>query len=414
MAAASVALPVRAVRSVVRVGRAQGASEVLRRAVRVLGDRVGAWAPDDDFDPADIVDSSRVSRAVPARPVPRSRRLRVGFVTTPPVVGSGGHTTMFRLVSALEEAGHECVLFLYDRFHGDLESQTADLRRGWPWMRAEVRRAADGITGVDAAVASGWQTAHVLARATSPMHRLYLVQDYEPFFYPRGSTYALAEDTYRFGFHHVAVGEMVGTHLRRLGVPVDVVPFGCDTGVYHLAQPPARRRGVVFYVRPGADRRGFALARLALTEFHRRCPDEPVHVYGEAGRVDLPFPVVNHGRLTPAQLNDLYNGAVAGLALSFTNISLVVSEMLAAGLVPVVNDAPDSRADVRPEAAVAWAAPTPSAIAERLVDLVGSTDEDRPVRVAASVVADEWRPARDRFVGIVEEVLYHSSSAERT
>ena len=58
----------------------------------------------------------------------------------------------------------------------------------------------------------------------------------------------------------------------------------------------------------------------------------------------LPFPARVHARLTPAQLNEVYNRCATALALSFTNISLIPYELLAAGVLPVLNDWPGARA----------------------------------------------------------------------
>ena len=75
------------------------------------------------------------------------------------------------------------------------------------------------------------------------------------------------------------------------------------------------------------------LACVALMLFHRLHPDQEIHVYGAAPR-GLDIPVTFHGRLTTAELNDLYGRTIAGLAMSFTNITLVAEEMLAAGSIP--------------------------------------------------------------------------------
>ena len=48
----------------------------------------------------------------------------------------------------------------------------------------------------------------------TPMRRLYFIQDFEPYFYGRGSMYSLAEDSYRFGFRCIALGQMVAGTLR--------------------------------------------------------------------------------------------------------------------------------------------------------------------------------------------------------
>ncbi|WP_202862459.1 hypothetical protein [Antricoccus suffuscus] len=316
------------------------------------------------------------------------------------------------MIQALEEAGHATVLFLHDRFGGDVRHHERIVREGWPDVRSEVVDVAGGIRGVDACIATGWPSAHVLASAgTQAMRRLYFVQDYEPYFYARGSEYALAEDTYRFGFRCIALGRMVGDLLRsEVGVDADVTEFGCDTNVYrHLG--PQSRSGVVFYTRPVNARRGYLLGTLALEKFHQRHPEQEIHVYGQK-TVDLPFPVTNHGRLTPAQLNELYNKTIAGIAMSFTNISLVAEEMLAAGTIPVVNDSPYARADLPSEFA-SWAKPTPGAIADALCALVeAEAIEARALQAASSVRGDMWRPAQADVVRIVEDEVYGPPSPE--
>lgn len=239
------------------------------------------------------------------------------------------------------------------------------------------------------------------------MRRLYFIQDFEPYFYARGSMYSLAEDTYRFGFRNIALGEMVGRLLRSdVGVSPDVTEFGCDTSVYRPLRGRVRN-GVVLYARPGVSRRGYWLARLALTQFHNLHPEVTIHLYGsEVG--DLPFPVTQHGRLAPTDLNELYNSCIAGLALSFTNISLVAEEMLAAGTVPVVNDSVHSRADLANQH-VAWAMPTPHGIAAALSAAVMRADGADVARAAAASVRQfGWTKARADVVRILEEEVYGS------
>ncbi|HLT60821.1 MAG TPA: glycosyltransferase family 1 protein [Microlunatus sp.] len=384
--------------------RRGGAGAAMTRTVRFAYRRLGVESLEVPLLSEDIADSTRLDLPVPPIPPDRGSRLTVGWVTNPPSLGSGGHTTMFRMIAGLEAAGHRCVIFLYDRYGGDVAQHRMIIRRGWPEIRAEVLDADDGVAGVDAAVATGWESAHVLARrGTAPMRRLYFVQDYEPYFYPRGPEYALAEDTYRFGFRCIALGRMVASELRtEVGIDPDVIPFGCDTDVYRMA-PAGPRTGIVCYARPGAARRGYWLGGQALAEFQRRHHDVPIHVYGDAPR-SLPFLAVRHGRLTPNELNALYNTCIAGLALSFTNISLVAEEMLAAGTIPVINDAPEARADLENDHA-RWARPTPTAIADALSELVETVDPDR-VEAAAASTRRGWTVAQSDVVRIVEEETY--------
>lgn len=384
--------------------RREGARGSLKRVVRRAYERVGASALDFGLLPDDIADSTRLSPVAPPR-LAGDRPITVGWLTTPPAPGSGGHTTMFRMVEALERAGHRCVVLLYDRHFGTLADQARVIRTCWPNVRAEVRAVDDGFDDLDACVATGWQTAHVLARRSGPdLHRLYFIQDYEPFFCARGSEYELAADSYRFGFTNIALGDMVHHRLTtELAVPSTVVPFSCDTTVYGL-RDAGPRSGVVFYAKRELPRRGYLLATLALAEFHRRHPEQEIHCYGSP-TPGLPFPVTHHGRLDPEGLNGLYNRVVAGLAMSFTNISLVAEEMLAAGCIPVVNNSPDSRADLRNDL-VEWALPTPGGIADALGRVVSRPDAaEQALAAAGSVRRDDWRIPGEGVVRIVEELV---------
>lgn len=386
--------------------RADGPRVLAQRLTRYAYGRLDAASLDQPLLDDDISDSKRLNLAVPEQRPSRSEPLRIGWVMTPPQAGSGGHTTLFRMVEAVERAGHRCDLFLYDRYGGDVRGHERVIHDWWPNIRAGIHDAAAGISGVDACVASSWDSAHVLARrGTSPMRRLYFVQDFEPYFYPRGSIYSLAEDSYRFGFRTIALGEMVGRLLRsEVGISPDVTEFGCDTSVYRPL-PDRVRTGVVLYARPDVPRRGFWLARLALQLFHERHPNVDIHFYG-AEVTGLPFPATQHGRLTPIELNELYNSSIAGLAMSFTNISLVAEEMLAAGVIPIVNDSVHSRADLANDH-VAWANPTPLSLAEQLSAVVTSGDRSAAAREASESVRQfGWSRAESDTVRIIEDEVY--------
>ncbi|WP_104162716.1 glycosyl transferase group 1 [Cryobacterium sp. N22] len=386
--------------------RRQGIRELGQRGVNRLYRAMDVGQLEFPLLPGDVMDSRRLQLPVPDATPPTDRPARVGWVCTPPAAGSGGHTTLIRMIIEVERQGHECVLFLYDRHGGDIRRQERTIREHWPELRATVQNASAGIRGVDACVASGWQTAHALASHSggAAMRRLYFIQDYEPYFYPRGSLYALAEDSYRFGFRPLALGHMVAELLRsEVGVEPDVVEFGCDTSVYSLTNA-GDRAGVVFYEKPGNDRRGFVLGRLALEEFHRTHPDQPIHLYGGAGS-HWTIPVIRHGRLTPAELNRLYNQTVAGIAMSFTNISLVAEEMLAAGTIPIINDAATARADLAHSEAV-WALPTPSGIAEALAATVSAPGQRERAKRAAAGARAGWDATAQNVAALILAEIY--------
>ena len=354
----------------------------IRRLLRAIDERADLRALDFPLDDGDIVSATNVYYRPPARP---GGPLNIGWLCTPPSPGSGGHTTLFRMVRGLEERGHRCAILLYDRHGGMLERHRSVIRTCWPWLKADVLSVPSSLQGFDACVASSWETAHVLAARTPQdcsMAAYYFVQDYEPYFYPRGSLYSLAEDSYRFGFTHLALGSMVAGTLRyEVGVESETVPFGSDLSAY-VRTNEGDRSGVVFFVRPDTDRRGYDLGRLALREFHKLHPEQEIHTYGSKAR-GWGIPLTQHGTLTPADLNELYNRTISGLALSFTNITLVASEMLAAGNLAVLNDHQFARPVLNNSEAV-WAPPTPKCLADALGQIVSAPDRvSRSLRAAA-------------------------------
>ena len=390
-----------------RILRDDGPRRVAQRISRVAYYRLGASGLDFPLDLDNVADSHDLSLAVPVHRPHHGALLTIGWICTPPSPGSGGHTTMFRMIEAVEAAGHTCVLYLYDRFGGQVSRHESVIRESWPQVRAEVRSVADGLQASDAYVACGWQSAHVLAaHANLPTRRLYLVQDFEPFFYPRGTEYALAEDTYRFGFRCLAVGWMVSDILEtQFGVRATVAEHGCDTSVYRLTNPDDRN-GVVFFARPGVARRGFELGVLALQEFHRRHPDQTIHIFGDAA-AQVPFPAIRHGSLAPARLSELYNRCRVGLAMSFTNVSLVPAEMLACGAIPVIGGLRCPPADLD-NPFVRWCDPTPHQLADKLCAVV-EAGKPSPAEVAASVRAMSWDAAQRVSLEIIEDEVYGPS-----
>ena len=177
------------------------------------------------------------------------------------------------------------------------------------------------------------------------------------------------------------------------GMAADHFDFGCDLDKYGIDRSPdaAGRRGdVCYYCRPSTPRRAHELAVLALDLFASRHPEVEIHAYGEPAG-GLPFPVTDHGLLTPEQLNALYNRCIAGLVISATNVSLVPHEMLAAGCIPVVNDAEHNRVVLDSEH-VSYAPATPFGLADALSRLVSQARRRRVWRPPRRPPASRRRP----------------------
>ena len=404
------ARPIERVRQTQRLLRTEGCASVAARLLNRVAHRLSPPGSGRiPVDRADLECAAQVAAAGWVLPPPLEPEigepLTIAWVSSPPGPGSGGHTTMFRLVSALEQAGHRCILYLRDEHGWELEPHERTIRSWWPWVRAEVRDAADGIEDAHAIFATSWETAYPVLASPARGVRCYLVQDFEPAFYPAGSESLLAEATYRFGFHGVTPGRWLAERLQRdYEMTSDYFDFGRDqTYALNLSIRPEDRTAVCLYARPGTPRRAYELGVMSLDLFAEWHPEVDIHLFGLEGK-KLPFKAINHGLQTPEQLNELYNRSIAGLVLSATNVSLVPHEMLAAGCIPVVNDADHNRV-VLDNDHVAYSSATPFALAETLSALIERPLVERQAAAeaaAASVQDTLWDDAGAAVVRIVE------------
>jgi glycosyltransferase involved in cell wall biosynthesis len=294
-------------------------------------------------DGSDYEDAARMLRdgAVPLLdPVPgmaERQRLRIALVVPPWRRGSGGHNTLFQLISRLERRGHVCSIWVHDTFN--------ELHSTWPAvLRSEINewfvpfegpvfKGFDGWHGADVAIATGWQTVHPILALPGCRARAYVVNDHEPEFFPTSTEYRLAEDTYRHGLHCIAASpwlrDLVAT---RYGASADAFQLGVDHDVYAPQPIPRRDDTVVYYARHSTDRRAVPVGLMALEELYRRRPGTRIVLFGTDKPPLTSFPYEHLGVLGGAQLAALYSEATVGLCLSLTNFSLMPKEMLACGL----------------------------------------------------------------------------------
>ena len=298
----------------------------------------------------------------------------------------------------LEERGHDCRMYvMYMGERRDIDRDRRAVRDRFPHLRAEVHDVDDGMRPADIVLATGWPTAYCARAARSAGVRFYLVQDFEPMFYPASSNATLAEETYRFGFHGLTAGRWLSGKLsREYGMACDSFDLGVDLDTYRV-ENTGERNGVMFYARPATERRGYELGMLALDQFARRHPGIEIHLVGQDIRWRRPtFRYTSHGHLSAAGLAEVYNRCAAGLVLSLTNISLLPAELLAAGCLPVMNDAENTRASFdNPNAA--FAAARPDLLADALAQAV--TRSNTPgwrEQAAASVGPLSWDLVADQ------------------
>lgn len=395
-------------RSYVRQSRALIAAKGLRAITGKLSAAAGEWlAPSGSCLPVKADDILRANLSSPEEtrtlPLGPFERPSVNWVSIPAKAGSGGHTTMFRIIRHLEALGFENRLYFYNVYDADLEYY-ADIARESYGFWGKIGEIVKGMEDAHAVVATSWPTAYPVFNSLCLGKRFYFVQDFEPSFYPTSSLSLLAENTYKMRFHGITAGRWLSSKLQQeYGMSADPFDFGCDTDVYKRDNS-FDRSGIVFYARQETARRGFELGMMALEIFARRHPDVTIHLYG--GKVVRPaFPCRNHGIVSPQELNKIYNQCFAGLSISLTNVSLVPHEMIASGCIPIVNEGIHNRIVLDNEF-VHYAEPDPHSLAAALSNIMNLSDRTTLSRRAAkSVSGSSWEAAANTVSRIIRSVI---------
>ncbi len=204
---------------------------------------------------------------------------------------------------------------------------------------------------VDAAVSSLWTTAYMLLKFNKTYKKFYFIQDFEPYFYPAGSTFAQAAESYKFGFFGITNTQGLKSIYENEydGVAHSLTPC-VDEHVFFLPEIAERTTAAVkkvfFYGRPGHPRNGFELGAAALRELKRRMGEKVdiVSAGAEWSPRDywLDGVVNNLGRLPYEKTGDLYRSCHAGFVMMFTkHPSYLPFELMACGC-PVVSNENDA------------------------------------------------------------------------
>jgi glycosyltransferase involved in cell wall biosynthesis len=377
---------------------------------------------DGGFDPNWPWEFTR--KAYPLRPLalePHEPRapgpLTVAWVVPVWQVGSGGHTTIFRLVRELERRGHRCSIHVFDperrqgRSGGQLREEIRD--RFVP-IEATVFRDLSSWAGADVAIATEWRTAFPVRDLPGCRAKVYLVQDHEAEFYATSSQSIWAEESYRMGFDYVAYTPWMADLLReRYGVEARYFECGTDLEVYEFAGEEGREPGLIaVYARRETERRAVELALAGLGTLFQRRPGVRVTLFGSNFGVGTPFPCEDLGVQPPRELAALYRRASAGVVFSLTTHSLVAHEMMASGLPLVELEGANVQSALGPSGEhVELAARTPDSIADALERILDDRERAAAMARRARRFVEErtWERAADQL-----EQALHASMARAT
>jgi glycosyltransferase involved in cell wall biosynthesis len=357
--------------------------------------------------------------ADPVAGMAERRALRLALVIPPFTRGSGGHNTLFQILTRLEQRGHTCSVWLADYHNGMREVWPgvlrSDIREFFAPLSGPVYKGFEEWQGADVAIATGWQTVHATLALGDCRARAYLVNDHEPEFFATSTERILAEDTYRHDLHCIAASPWLRDLLiERYGASADAFQLGVDRDTYRPLAVARRTDTVIYYARHSTPRRAVPIGLLALAELHRRRPDTRIALFGTDKPLHAAFPYEHLGVLSTDQLARLYSEATAGLCLSMTNFSLMPKEMLACGLPCVELAGVSAESIFGSDGALDLAPLEPSAIADALERLLSDRERwERRSREGIEFVASHtWEHATDEVEAGLRHALLERERAD--
>ena len=278
----------------------------------------------------------------------QSDSLNIHFVIPDFSKGGGGHMTIFRMIRHLEEKGHIVWVWV---INPERTNHSADLRddvvKYYQPIRAKVLPldASFHYASGHCIVATGWQTVDYVRQSKGFQAHYYFIQDYEPYFYARGTRSVLAEHTYQYDLACICASPWLDQLMRNtfkrwsryLWLAYDHNIYKTSENAiqakYETLKPESDTVHIAVYARCHTERRCVELALESLEQLSRLNSNFVVHFFGDEDLDITPhYRAVNYGILDHEQLAELYQFCTLGLSFSATNYSLLPQEMMAAGL----------------------------------------------------------------------------------
>jgi O-antigen biosynthesis protein len=198
----------------------------------------------------------------------------------------------------------------------------------------------------DAAVCTLWSTAYYQMQFNQTRRKFYFIQDYEPAFYPAGSTSGQVEATYRFGYYGITNTVSLKTiYERDYDGQAEYFTPSTNSAVFYppdVARPEMKPFRIFFYVRPGHPRNAFELGMSALRILKSKMQDEiEIITAGSDWKPEdynLQGVIKNYGLIKYEETGDLYRTCHAGMAMMFTrHPSYIPFELMACKSLVVTN-----------------------------------------------------------------------------
>ena len=326
-------------------------------------------------------------------PLPEKIKTANWFVPNFDHIKFGGIYTIFRFIEKLSVEGVENRIIIYDNPSFDTDNLKKQISENFKNLLNykiiihDMNH--DGINSLpkcDLSFCTFWTSAYLQLRFNKTKRKYYFIQDYEPLFYSGGSTYALAESTYRFGFRALVntPGLLAAVNKRHGMNGISFIP-AVDQSMYYpskkLKKDGSKVR-IFFYARPNNPRNAFNLGILIIKNLIIKYGSKIEIVTAGACWDEKEFGlnghIINLGLIgSLEEVADLYRTCDIGFCYMLSkHPSYQPFEFMASGMATVTNNNEDNLWLLKNGQNCLLAEPSPAAMAEK----IGMLIEDKNLR----------------------------------
>ena len=347
------------------------------------------------------------SQEVTTSPQPTKLTTATWFVPYFDHFGFGGIRTIFRFIEKLSQEGVSNNIVIYDNPAFDvaqLRQQITDFFPGLTNYQITVF-GDDKIASIaklpasDIAFCTIWVSAYLLLRFNQTKRKYYFIQDYEPLFYVAGSTYALAESTYRFGFKGIVntPGLLDAINQRHGLEGVSFIPAVDQTLYYPDPNRNNQKVRIFFYARPLNPRNAFNLGILTIRQLLDLYGDKIEIItagsnWNEA-EYGLKGKITNLGLIESLEdVAALYRSCDIGFSFMLNkHPSYQMLEYAASGVATVMNDNEDHHWLYKDKDNCLLAEPSPADMTAKISQLIDNPElRQAIVRGAQKTLVQSW------------------------
>lgn len=326
------------------------------------------------------------SKATAKGSKPEKIKSAVWFVPYYDHFGYNGIQTIFRFIEKLSKEGVKNTIVLYDNPAMDKKQLERDMLGSFPAMKnyelvvftdnkeADIAKLPES----DIAFCTIWVSAYLLLRYNKTKRKYYFIQDYEPLFYVAGSTFALAESTYRFGFTGVVntPGLLAAVNQGHGLDGVSFIPAVNRELYYPNPSKKNSRVRIFFYARPYNPRNSFNLGLLTIKHLIKKYGDKVEIITAGADWDEADYglkdKITNLGLIKSlGEVAELYRSCDIGFAYMMNkHTTYQMMEYAASGMATVMNNNEDHHWLHKDGVNCLLAEPSPAAMAEKISVLV--------------------------------------------